>query len=131
MATTLPAVSRSVIVIVLPLSPMLSSPGSCTPLLLSSENTVDPIDPSDTIPKSIVLSPSSSAAVPLVPPSPGSFVGSVPGIKVITGDVMTPSVMPSPSVSCCIPLSSLSTPSSPPLPSDDTGEEAGGMNSTT
>ena len=39
---------------------MLSSPGSCTPLLLSSENTVDPIDPSDTIPKSIVLSPSSS-----------------------------------------------------------------------
>ena len=118
--------------IVLPFSPTLSSPGSCIPLLLSSENTVDPIDPNDTRPKSIVMSPLSSSELPFVPPSPGSFVGSVPGIKVITGDVMTPSVTPSPSVSCWIPLSSLSTPSSFVLVGpEETGEVAGGRNSTT
>ena len=112
------------------MSPTVSSPGSKIPLLLSSENTVDPIDPSDTRPKSIVLSPSASAPAPLLPPSPGSLVGSVPGIIDITGDVIVPSVSPSPSVSAWIPLSSLSTPSSPPAPSDDTGDETGGINST-
>ena len=99
-------------------------------MLFSSWNTVDPIDPSDTRPKSIVLSPLSSSADPLLPPSPGSFVGSVPGIKVITEEVIVPSVNPSPSVSCWIPLSSPSTPSSAPAPSDETGEVAGGINST-
>ena len=99
-------------------------------MLLSSENTVDPIEPNDTRPKSIVLSPFSSADNPLSPPSPGSSVGSVPGIKVITSDEINPSVSPSPSVSSWIPLSSLSTPSSPPAPSDETGEVAGGMNCT-
>ena len=99
-ATTLPAVSRSVIVIDFPFSPMLSSPGSWIPLLLSSENTVDPIDPRGTRPKSIVISPLSSSAVPFPPLDPGSFVGSVPGESVITGEVIGPSVSPSPSVSC-------------------------------
>ena len=98
-------------------------------MLLLSENIVEPIDPNDTRPKSIVLSPSSSAPAPLSPPSPGSLVGSVPGIIDITGDVIAPSVIPSPSVSAWIPLSSLSTPSSPPAPIDDTGDETGGINS--
>ena len=126
----MPAASKSESVIVFPLSPTVSSPASKIPLLLSSENTVDPIDPSDTRPKSIVLSPSSSAPAPLSPPSPGSFVGSVPGWIEITGEEIVPSVSPSPSVSCWIPLSSLSTPSSAPAPSDETGELAGGINST-
>ena len=110
---------------------MLSSPGSCTPLLLSSENTVDPIEPNDTKPKSIVISPFSSSEVPFSPPSPGSSVGSVPGIKLITGDEINPSVSPSPFVSSWIPLSSPSTPSSAVFVGvDDTGLVAGGINCT-
>ena len=105
--------------------------------MLSSENRVDPIEsnsigtPKGINPKSIVISPSSSSAVPFPPPSPGSFVGSVPGVKVITGEEIGPSVVPSPFVSACIPLSSESTPLSGALPVEDTGKEAGGKNSTT
>ena len=61
-------------------------------------------------PKSIVISPlSSSIASSLSPLEPGSFVGSVSGVKLKIVDVITPSVNPSPSVSCCDPLSSPST----------------------
>ena len=128
-ATTFPAESNSVSVIVFPFAPTLSSPGSCIPLSFSSEKTVDPIDPNGTSPKSMVISPSSSEAVPLKPPSPGSFSGSKPGVKLITGEKIIPSVRPSPFVSACIPLSSESTPLSGALPVDDTGNEAGGINS--
>ena len=121
--------------IVFPLAPTLSSPGSCIPLLLSSENIVDPIEPRESSsssgnnPKSIVLSPFASIVEPLFPPSPGSFVGSVPGASVITDEVIIPSVIPSPFVSACIPLSSESTPSSTALPVEDIGSVAGGINS--
>ena len=78
-----------------------------------------------------MLSPLASAPAPLLPCNPGSLIGSVPGVILITGDVTTPSEIPSPFVSAWIPLSSLSTPSSAvPVGVDDTANEAGGKNST-
>ena len=44
-------------------------------------------------------------------------------------DVITPSVAPSLLVSCCLPLSSPSTPLSDPLPGEEVGNVAGGVNS--
>ncbi len=76
-------------------------------------------------PKSTVILLLSSSAVPFWSSSP---VGSVPGINVITGEVITPSVNPSPSVSCCDPLSSPSTSSSLVLVGvDEEGKDAGGI----
>jgi len=55
------------------------------------------------------MSPSSSAPSSFPPLEPGSSTGSDPGVKLNIGEVIVPSVCPSPSVSCCIPLSSPST----------------------
>ena len=77
------------------------------------------------------MSPFASSPAPLVPWIPGSFVGSVPGVIFINGEVTTPSEIPSPFVSCWIPLSSSSCPlSALSVGVDDTANEAGGKNST-
>ena len=82
-------------------------------------------------PKSIVMLPLSSSIPSSFPPlSNGSLVLSVSACKLNTPEVIVPSVTPSPSVSCWIPLSSPSTSLSavcPPV--EDTGEVAGGVNS--
>ena len=108
----------------------MSSPGSWIPLSLSSENTVDPIEPNGTNPKSTVISPLASSAASFAPFFPGSPTGSAPATSEITGEVIMPSVRPSPFVSACIPLSSPSTWSSAVLVGvEDTGSEVGGKNS--
>ena len=75
------------------------------------------------------MSPFASLLESLSPFEPGSLVGSVPGVNVNTSEVINPSGIPSASVSSCIPLSSLSTSSSPPLPVDENGSDAGALNS--
>ena len=60
--------------------------------MLLSENTVEPIELNGTKPKSIVMSPLSSASSSFPPLDPGSLVGSVLGVKLNTGEVISPSV---------------------------------------
>ena len=121
--------SNSSKVTVLPFSPIVNSSASWIPLSLSSENTVDPTDTNLTKPKSIVMSPSLSFTPSLPPLLPGSPVGSESPNRENTLDVINPSVSPSPSVSCCVPLSLPSTPSSEDASVvEDTGAESGASN---
>ena len=95
------------------------------PLSLASTNTVEPTLTRGTNPKSTVLSPLLSS---VVVGNPGSPSGSSVGVKLITVDWINPSVNPSPSVSSCKPLSSLSTPLSAPSVVLETGKLSGAIN---